>query len=251
MTKEEQFFAKRLLELSNTCFQKNIPVYTDFLNLNEQNIFYYIKQELPPVQINLIGGHKTAERRLLGFTPLDMHYESVPPISILEVKAAHEKFSDKLTHRDYLGAILNLGIERGKIGDILVDEFAAYVFCLDSMAEFLIANLEKIKHTNIRINRIEDADITIKPKIQEIQGSVSSTRLDSILALAFQASRSSITQYISGGKVFINGKLVESNSYVLKRGDIVSVRGLGRFSFGETLNQTKKGRYFVVLYKYI
>ena len=88
------------------------------------------------------------------------------------------------------------------------------------------------------------------PKREEISGTVASLRLDSIIALAFHTSRSSMIPFIEGGKVFVNGKSVVSNGYVMKDGDIVSVRGKGKFQFGSTTCKTKKNRCHVVLYRY-
>lgn len=89
------------------------------------------------------------------------------------------------------------------------------------------------------------------PKLKEINGTVSSLRLDSLLALAFSSSRSKLVAFIEGGKVFVNGKLITSNGYQIKENDIISVRGLGRFCYRETLSQTKKGRYYVTIELYI
>ena len=80
---------------------------------------------------------------------------------------------------------------------------------------------------------------------------MASVRLDKLLALAFNASRSSLTGLIEGGKVFVNGKLVTSNGYEPKEGDLVSVRGMGRFRFQGTGGQSKKGREYVTLWRYI
>lgn len=83
-----------------------------------------------------------------------------------------------------------------------------------------------------------------------MSGTVASARLDSIIALAFKTSRSSVIPFIEGGKVFVNGKSVVSNGYTIKDGDIISVRGKGKFQFGSVTNKTKKDRYHVILYRY-
>ncbi len=90
----------------------------------------------------------------------------------------------------------------------------------------------------------------IAPKFEEIRGSVATPRLDSVLALAFHGSRSSLSGLIEGKKVFVNSRLMESNSYLLKDGDIVSVRGYGKFIYNETVGTTKKGRAYISLNKY-
>jgi RNA-binding protein YlmH len=97
---------------------------------------------------------------------------------------------------------------------------------------------------------IDRRDFDYKPKFQEIVGTVSSVRLDSILSVAFHTSRSSLTGLIEGGKVFVGGKVILSNSYTLKENDVVSVRGLGKFIYVGTSYQTKKGRYSVKILLY-
>jgi RNA-binding protein YlmH len=172
------------------------------------------------------------------------------PIACIKISPLNRKFSDTLTHRDYLGSILNLGIERCKIGDILVEEDGAFVFFHTSMVNFLIDEICRIKHTPVKAERITEENQLPTPKREEISGTVASPRLDSVIGLAFRTSRSSMISYIESGKVFINGKSVVSNGYVLKEGDIVSVRGKGKFQFHSVTSKTKKNRSHVILYKY-
>lgn len=137
------------------------------------------------------------------------------------------------------------------IGDILVREKEGYVFCETSISNFIIDNLDKVKHTNVKLSMVHGNELDIKPNFKEIRGTVPSERLDAIIALAFNTSRSSITSLITGGKVYIDGKLVLHNSYNLKENETISVRGHGKFIYKGLENQTKKGRYYVTLLKYI
>lgn len=250
MNKDEQLIQKRMKDLAYQADSKGYTTFTDFLNLNEMNILYSSLKELPPVKYLLWGGYEEAERKVLSFYTDTISTEEFD-IIILEIKPMNQKFSDELSHRDYLGAILNLGIDRSKLGDILIKDNVGYVFTNQVIGNYIIEHLTKIKHTNVTCCMCMHGDIDIKPTFKEIKGSISSIRLDAIIALAFQTSRSSMTGLISGGKVFVNGKLIQSNSYVLKEGDIVSVRGHGRFIFQGITNQTKKGRLFAMVSKYI
>jgi RNA-binding protein YlmH len=146
---------------------------------------------------------------------------------------------------------MNLGIERSKIGDILVKEKEGYVFCEQMISAFILDNLDKVKHTSIRCETAKEEALDIKPNFEEIKGTVSSARLDSIIALAFHSSRNSILGVINSGKVYVDGRLIESNSYVLKENQTVSVRGFGKFIYKGLENQNKKGRYYVILLKYV
>lgn len=267
MTKEEQLLRNRFTEYADICYQREIPVYSDFLNLNEQTIFLSMVSHFPPVRFQLTGGYELAERKIVCLFPCSWPNGHVgipgrvfpsygedtmpnPPISALKIVPSNKKFADTLTHRDYLGSIMNLGIERSKIGDILITESDCHVLCLNSMAPYLMENLLSVKHTSVERSIEEYAALSVEQRFEQIEGSIASIRLDNILALVYRSSRSKVISLISGEKVFVNGKLVISNSYHLKDDDIVSVRGLGKFVFVGVASQTKKGRYFVSAKKY-
>lgn len=250
MTKEEQLLCKRMKELALNTYNKGYQTFSDFLNLNEMNLLLVMKKELPPVEIIFNGGYESAERKMVCFS-MEQEENIVFPIHCIRIVPRNVKFSDTLTHRDYLGALINLGIERYTIGDIVIRDKEAYVFSNDKMCDYIVENLCRVKHTDVNCDKVDDSMFTITPKYQEIKGTVASIRLDAVLALAFNGSRSSLSNLIPAGKVFVNSRLIESNSYMLKEGDVVSVRGYGKFIYYEQQNQTKKGRYFIVLKKYI
>ena len=251
MQKEELLLQKRLVELSKIAYQRGIVTFSDFLNLNELNILHTIPKEDLHTTYVTFGGYDYSERQMVAFLPDALYYDYEYPISVVKISPLKKKFSDKLSHRDYLGAILNLGIERCKMGDILVEEDYAIFFVQKTLENFLTDELRRIKHTSV-ITTVEDMqNFYYQPITKEIKGTVSSLRLDSLLALAFASSRSKLVAFIEGGKVFVNGKLITSNGYQIKENDIVSVRGLGRFRYIETMSQTKKGRYYITLELYI
>ena len=221
------------------------------MNLNELNILHTIpKDELYSIYVTF-GGYDYSERQMVAFLPDALCYNYEYPVSVLKVSPVQKKFSDKLSHRDYLGAILNLGIERCKIGDILVEEEYAILFVHKSLENYLLEELRRIKHTSVFATVEDMQEFHYKPTTKDVRGTVSSLRLDSLLALAFSSSRSKLVAFIEGGKVFVNGKLITSNGYQVKENDIISVRGLGRFRYIETMSQTKKGRYYVTLELYV
>ena len=146
---------------------------------------------------------------------------------------------------------MNLGIERSKMGDILIQDNKAIVFSREEISSYISENLSRIRHTMVKTQILDTADIKYEPRFQEIKGNVASVRLDSVLSVAFPMSRSKMTAFIENGRVFVNGKLITSNGYHLKENDIISVRGLGRIRFIEVLSETRKGRYMISVYKYI
>ena len=253
LDKDEQIFRKRLLDQANMAHNRNICIFSDFLNLNEQNIWTNIKNELPKIKYFTFGGFEEAERKILCFCGNDMISEEEInyPISCIKIVPMNQKFSDSLSHRDFLGAVLNLGLDRSKIGDILITDNEGYLFAHSGISEFIADQLYKVKHTMIKSQLIDRTDFSYTPRYKEVTGTVSSVRLDSILSVAFNTSRSSLSGLIEGGKVYVGGKLILSNSHVLKENDIVSVRGMGKFVYVGTSYQTKKGRYSVKVLLYV
>ena len=251
MQKEELMLQKRLIELSKIAYQRGIVTYSDFLNLNELNILHTTPKNEFHSCYETFGGYDFSERQMVAFLPDALCYEKNYPISALKIEPLQKKFAEKLSHRDYLGSILNLGIEHCKLGDILVEETYAIIFVHQSLEQFMLDEVTRIRHTSVKISVVEEQEFMYEPNIKEIKGTVSSLRLDSLLSLAFASSRSKLVSYIEGGKVFVNGKLVTSNGHQIKVDDIISVRGLGRFQFKKTVSQTKKGRYYVTIHLYI
>lgn len=251
MNREEELFQKRLKDLANMADRRNIILFTDFLNLNELNIYHNTARELSFVNCKTYGGYENAERQIIAFIPDALSYEYQYPISCIKITPLQAKFADRLTHRDYLGAILNLGIERSVTGDIVTFDGGAWLFCLEKMSDFICSELTRVKHTQVHTACVSPEEITVTPEFELVRGSVASVRLDSILALAFGSSRSSLVGLIEGGKVFVNGRLVTSNGYKLKEQDLISARGLGRCRFLGISSSTRKGRLIAELEKYI
>lgn len=249
--KEEELLTKRLKELSDKAYYKNSPVYTDFLNLNEQTIYYQIKKEITESLQIMWGGYEEAERRVICFGQEDSFDFQCYPITCLYITPVNEKFAENLSHRDYLGAILNLSIDRRKIGDILVCEKKAYVFCITQIASYIIENLCKVKHTNINTEIIDFAYAEQKPQPKIETTSVSSIRLDTLLAANFTQSRNQLTELIKNGKVFVNGKEITSVHFVPNENDIISVRGLGRFVYKGIVSISKKNKFRIEIAKYM
>ena len=248
---KDEFLLKRIRELANLSYQRDIVTFTDFLNLNEQNMLSTLKLHQMGVNVKLFGGYEHAERRMAAFYPGTVGFSWDFPIDCLKIEPKALRFSEDLSHRDYLGAILNLGVDRSVAGDILMKDKEAWFFCLHKMSEFFIENLVRVKHTTVLVSRVEQAEEIPGPEVELISGTCASVRLDALIGLAFQTSRSSMVSFIESGLVFVNGKLVTSNGYEPKEGDIISVRGKGRFIYDGISRQTKKGRLGVSLRKYV
>lgn len=164
------------------------------------------------------------------------------PIVCVCVSPVQQKFADSLNHRDFLGAIMNLGIKRELIGDIIISDNKGYVFCLEQISDYIADNLQRIKHTTVKAavtDELPQAAVEL-PDVSEII--VSSIRLDVMVSGVYKLSRSDASRLMAADKIFVNSHQINSNSYMLKNGDVVSVRGYGRFIFEEELRKTKKDR---------
>ena len=143
---------------------------------------------------------------MVAFLPDALYYDYRYPISVLRISPANRKFAEDLSHRDFLGGILNLGIERSCLGDLLVEDSVCHVFVTDAMADFICDQLTRIRHTVVRTEKIDETAFSFAPRLETIKGTVASVRLDTVLSVAFPMSRSRLTGLIEGGKVFVNGK---------------------------------------------
>ena len=260
MEKEEILLRNRLIELSKIAYQKNIAMFSDFLNINEQNIFHQIPSKELYATARVFGGYQFAERQMVVFVPEALFFDdkdlsdntiSIFPISSLKITPVTPKYAQTLTHRDYLGAILNLGIERSKVGDIVISDNLAYVYVSSKLKDYICSDFTSVKRTAITVAEISLAEMDYQPKYEEITSSVSSTRLDSMISSAFHLSRTKAIPYIELGKVYVNSKLVTSNGHKLKDNDVVSVRGVGKFLYCGIKNTSKKGRYMIEIHKYV
>lgn len=234
---------KRFNELYNKAYTRSYKVFSEFLNMDEQSIL--ASEYLPCVTF---GGYENAQRVIAGFGEnID---EKDFPITCLKISPVMQKFSDNLSHRDFLGAIMNLGIKREMLGDIIIKENCGYLFCLDKMSGYIADNLRKVKHTTVKTETAGKLPEFLNklPDITHII--VSSVRLDVIVCAVYNLSRSSCSKLFKTDKIFVNAKCNENSSYNVKNGDIVSVRGFGRFIFEEQIRNTKKDRIVIAIRKY-
>ena len=247
---QDERIQKRLLELARTAYQRDYVTFSDFLDLHQLHLLHSLSKKELGVALRLFGGYDLAERQMASFIPDAFSYEPEFPMKCLRIRPLSAKYAEALTHRDYLGAVLNLGVDRSKIGDIVVREQEAWMFCTEGIAPFLSQELCRVRHTSVSTEILSQWEEFPGPRLQEITGTVASVRLDAVISLAFSSSRSSLMGLIEGGEVFVNGALVTSNGYRLKDGDIISVRTMGKFRYDTTMYQTKKGRYSIRLYRY-
>lgn len=235
---EDEQLKKRFLELADKSYKRDICLFTNFLSLNEFDLFLQMEHELSYAKTDSFGGASYCERRIVRFGSLNAPY----PIHCVHISPLQKKFADELSHRDFLGALMNLGVKRETLGDIIVTGKEAYVFCISSMSEYIIENLHTIKHTSVKCALSDDIPETSFYNLQERILNLPSPRLDAVISEVYHMSRNQSQLVMREKKVFVNGRLNENNSYLVKSDDIITVRGMGKFIFDECLGITKKGR---------
>lgn len=233
----------RLRELSEKSFRQGIFLFTDFLGLDQQEIFHRMEGEFQTSGFTIYGGREQADRVMVRFGDSgQLGYEVEFPIVCIHIQPVHQKFADDLSHRDFLGALMNLGIERSTMGDIIVGEKEAFLFCVDKMADFICEQLHQVKHTFVKCRVTgECSELPVEePEHRVVQ--VASARADAVLARVYNLSRDDSLELFRGGRVYISGRLCENNSKALKAGDVVNARGFGKFLYIGERGETRKGK---------
>lgn len=241
--KEINQFKSRLRELARRSYEQNVFTFTPMLGFMEQTIFGEMEEELRYAGYIIFGGHEHAERVMIRFGKVEeLGYEEPFPIVLIHIKPLLQKFSDTFSHRDFLGALMNLGISRDLLGDILVGDRQGYLFCQTSIAEFICAELGQVKHTHVSCSLADTLTQYEEKTPKEETHTVSSERLDGLVAQIYQLSRSQSLTLFQDKRVFVNGRLTENNSRLCKAGEIVNVRGFGKFIYDGIGYTTKKGK---------
>lgn len=242
---EDEFLIKRLKDLADSAWRKNVYTNSDFLNMAQLSLFYSKAQTVCEDRkfYRIWGGSEYSERAIIMFGNEEAFgYDMSFPIACIHITPTLKKFADKLTHRDFLGALINLGIKREVLGDIIVRDNEAFVFCLDEMAQFIAENLDRVKHTSVRCKATMDIPNVWENNIKEQNINVASVRLDAVVGEVYKMSRSKAQEIIRLKKVFVDGHVCENNSRVLKEGEVISVRGSGKFIYAGLNYISKKGR---------
>lgn len=241
--KEIQQLKNRFRDLAERSYSRNIYTFTGFLGLAELDIFHRMEKELGYAGYTLYGGCEDADRKMIRFgEEVRLGYEMPFPIVCIHIKPLIARFADELSHRDFLGALMNLGIQRSTIGDIRAGEKEACLFCVDSIAPFICENLVQVRHTHVKCTVTEDMSEFPQEEPVPVPIQVQSLRVDAVLAKVYNMSREKSLDLFRTGKVYVNGRLCENNSRLLKSSDTVNARGYGKFRIEGETGETRKGK---------
>ncbi len=247
---EDRVMVSRLLDKVEQCRYSSF-VYSDFLSPHEAVIARRVLEKADGIYYTFVGGFEGAERVLAAMNSDFIDAEEAlnnAPISYLRITPLIEK---NLSHRDYLGSILGLGIKREKMGDILVYESYADVFLIDKIAEYISYNLERIGNTKVECELQQVYQYTPPEKKEKvINTTVASLRADSVTASGFSISRTKVLEYFKAQRVNVNWEIVSNPSKQLSEGDVISIRGKGRIILDKVGGTTKKDRVNITIKRF-
>ncbi len=254
LNRDEKILAAHLSDMVEGCCKSFRPCFTFFLTEREcvvaENVLNRLCGSEDTPCFLAYGGYEGAQRRVMGFFPPYGEADfSLFPITAVKFTYRRE---DKLSHRDFLGCLMNLQIERRLIGDIICDEGKAFALMNDNAAELAISSVTKVGRVGVKTAIADKSDLIVRHDFfKETRASVASMRLDCILASAVNISREKAAILIRSGGVSVNHIQRESVSHTVNDGDLLSVKGFGRFLISADGGETRKGRLHITVKKYL
>ena len=255
--KDDKILLAQILDKVEMIEKKNKIEYTDFLDLAQIELVQKFINKIKLENYISYGGFEQAERKMFVFYPDKFNSMVVKKnlsniVQIIRVELP-EDLKGKYAHRDYLGAVIKLGIERKKVGDIIVDNNGADIIVDKDIVKFLLENLGSLTRFSksiITVQSIEDLR-PVEIRKEEIEIIVSSMRLDNVVSELARCSRNKALEIINTERVLVNFESETKKTKQIKAGDIVTIRGKGRFFIKEIAGQTRSGRNVIRIEKFV
>lgn len=257
--KEDRLLLSRVEELADACRNQYRLTCSEFLDLRQRSLVQHHLAKASVPDYSFFGGYDDAERATVvflpeyaeGMTPAEYFAEDAEDNPLTVLRMTQKKGAPTLSHRDYLGALMGLGIRREVTGDILVREDGADVIVLRSMAEYIRSNLSQAGRSSLTIKEIPLQDMILpESDVREKNVSVASLRLDNVLGAGFGFSRAKSLEAVRSGQVFVNGLEIVKPDYPVNEGDKIVLRHKGRIVLRSVGGKTGKGRTHITLLTY-
>lgn len=242
---DKELLPARIDDLKQICSRTNSPKFTSFLSLEEASMA--IKRFEPGERYSLFGGHDDAERVMLGVLP-DWCDEAKFPITAVTFTY---RSCDKPSHRDFLGALMALGITRESVGDILVGAGKTVAFVTNDVASFVLTQLTKVGNVGVEISEGCTEPLPSQGQKQEFSVTVASLRIDCVVSSICNLSRNQAVDKIAQGLVYVNSMQITKPTTNIKVQDKITVRQKGKFEIISCDEFSKKGRIILKYNKYI
>lgn len=242
--------AARLIDLADNAAKGRPYAVSAFVSPSGVQIAETIQAHVPSLVVQEFGGYEGAERVKVAF--VQSEFEGSVDFAITACRISWDERYRLLGHRDVLGSLMGLGIDRERFGDILMVDGGAIVLADTPLVEYLKLNLEKVAMAPVSVSEAALTDIAPKEqKIKEIKTTVASLRLDSITSSGFGISRTKAAEAINGERVQVNWQPAKGPSQAVQAGDVISLRGRGRMEVAQITGQSRKGRIGVLLKRYM
>ena len=237
---QKDFLSERLEESAKTASERMIRIYTDFYEPNLQHIIERETGRYPGSGCAFFGGHEYTERKMLCIHPRGEEPSREDfPIDCVQIPLPKKS---GISHRDVLGSVLALGIERDQTGDITVRDNLVQLFVSKPIGQLIADELRQIGKHEVRARIAAPDEVKVyEPRFTPVSVIIPSMRIDALIHAVYRLSRSEASAFVKGEKVFINHEAVNKPGRDVKEGDIVSVRSKGRFIVEKVAGQTKKG----------
>ena len=249
-SEEERLLLSRVWDKREQCRLRNIPAATAFLSPQEQAAATRLLNALGQREGYVFwGGYDGAERQRLLFLP---DWMNGPDDSTIAALRAVCRSGATLTHRDFLGSLMALGLTREKIGDILVESGGCQVLVDPSSLDFLVQSWDSAGREKLTVSPLPLEELTVpEAAVKEVRDTVSSLRLDNVLASAFSLSRGRAAEAVEKGAVQVNYTVCQKPDKPVSAGDVITCRGLGKCVLDAVGSPTKKGRLPVAIRRFI
>ena len=248
-TKEDKLLIAYVLDRIALAEDKYTPGYTYFLNAREQVIAGQILRSFANLPHLLWGGNEACERRMLGIAPeYGQLAEQEFPLSALKITSRE---LDRLSHRDFLGALMGLGIKRERVGDILITEQACYLFVCEDISVYIKQNMTKVGSAGVHLQRCQGEQIDYQRRFLSLRATISSARIDTVVAHLTNLARGKAEQLIASGRVQIDHFDVMDKNAPVSEGAAISIKGYGRYQIDQIGPPTKKGRLVFLARKFV
>ena len=249
---EERVLLGQVLDKMEHAQRRQEAAATCFLSPKEQRDAQALLNAAGHPRYAAVGGYEEAERRVLVFLPDWMEPEYLQSEDYLAVLRCSWFKEDKLTHRDFLGSLMGMGVRRDTIGDILVGDGSCDILTLPTVAGFLKDSLTAAGRVKLHVSVVGLEELQVpKQERKVLHDTVAALRLDSVLAVGFSISRSKASQLISSGRCAVNWQDTSKSDLTVREGDVISCRGLGKCKLTEVGSLSRKGRINVTVERYL
>ena len=238
--KDQVLNMRKVLDKIEIVLYKHTVQITDFLDPYERRIAESILNQFMEISYKELGGLKESERKILLIFP---HYCEYDDMSIPIISLMIEGYTESFCHRDFLGSILNLGINREKIGDILIHENYTQLVVKQEISQFVLISLKRVGKEKVKVKEIPLGELSASNiEYRDVLTTIPSLRLDAIVSGGLNLSRNDSQKLIESGKLKVNWEPIQRVSKNVVEGDVISIRGYGRFILKSVEGISKKGR---------